>query len=226
MEGEQDQADVPRLPQQGTSLGRDRLINISSEHAEIAFTITSLTNTEKEEGEWSGDETEVKLASSRLFQMEHFQWLLSKNPEVSPLVLKRTLLKMKCAAEFAVDASQDNIQFCTRAQAANIIIRRNIWFKNWKVDTLSKSNLATEKFSDRLLFGESDLDKILVETKEEEKAMPSSFYRRERDTKPRTSHSFRGHYNAGGQDTRDHRSFKYFKYGMRNGPKHAAAYRP
>ncbi|KAL8169841.1 UNVERIFIED_CONTAM: hypothetical protein K2H54_058674 [Gekko kuhli] len=57
---------------------------------------------------------------------------LLQNPEVSPLVLRRTLLKMKRAAEFAADASQDNIQFCARAQAANIIIRRNIWLKHWK----------------------------------------------------------------------------------------------
>ncbi|KAL8203143.1 UNVERIFIED_CONTAM: hypothetical protein K2H54_041896, partial [Gekko kuhli] len=122
---------------------------------------------------------------------------LLKNPEVSLLVLRRTLLKMKRAAEFAADASQDNIQFCTRAQAANIIVHRNIWFKHWKVDTLSKCNLATEKFSGRLLFGESNLDKVLVETREEKKAMLSSFYRHERDTKRRTSHSFRGPYNAG-----------------------------
>ncbi|KAL8185573.1 UNVERIFIED_CONTAM: hypothetical protein K2H54_055058 [Gekko kuhli] len=49
-----------------------------------------------------------------------------------------------------------------RAQVANIIVRRNIWLKHWKVDTLSKSNLATEKFSGRLLFGESNLDKALI----------------------------------------------------------------
>ncbi|KAL8181928.1 UNVERIFIED_CONTAM: hypothetical protein K2H54_034813 [Gekko kuhli] len=63
---------------------------------------------------------------------------LLQNPEVSPLDLRRTLLKMKCAAEFAADASQNSIQFCTRAQAANIIICRNIWLKHWKVDKLSK----------------------------------------------------------------------------------------
>ncbi|KAL8169260.1 UNVERIFIED_CONTAM: hypothetical protein K2H54_041994 [Gekko kuhli] len=89
---------------------------------------------------------------------------LLQNPKVSLLVLRRTLLKMKRAAEFAADASQDNIQFCTRAQAANIIIRRNIWLKHWKVDSLSKTNLATG----RLLFGESNLDKVLVETREKE----------------------------------------------------------
>ncbi|KAL8185532.1 UNVERIFIED_CONTAM: hypothetical protein K2H54_054470 [Gekko kuhli] len=90
---------------------------------------------------------------------------LLQNSEVSLLVLRRTLQKMKRAAEFAADASQDNIQFCARAQAASIIVCRNIWLKHWKVDTLSKSNLATEKFSGRLLFGESNLDKVVVETR-------------------------------------------------------------
>ncbi|KAL8181859.1 UNVERIFIED_CONTAM: hypothetical protein K2H54_032569 [Gekko kuhli] len=121
---------------------------------------------------------------------------LLQNPEVSPLDLMRTLLKMKRVAEFAANVSQESIQFCARAQVANIIIRRNIWLKHWKVDKLSKSNLATEKFSGRLLFGKSNLDKVLVETREKKKAMPSSSYRHERDTKHRTSHSFCGHYNA------------------------------
>ncbi|KAL8182177.1 UNVERIFIED_CONTAM: hypothetical protein K2H54_046619 [Gekko kuhli] len=121
---------------------------------------------------------------------------LLHNPEVSLLDLRRTLLKMKHVAEFVADASQDNIQFCNRAQAANIIIRRNIWLKHWKADTLSKSNLAMEKSSGRFLFGESNLDKVLVETKAKKKAMPSSSYRRERDNKPRTSHSFRSQYNT------------------------------
>ncbi|KAL8199288.1 UNVERIFIED_CONTAM: hypothetical protein K2H54_039289 [Gekko kuhli] len=151
---------------------------------------------------------------------------LLQNPEVSPLVLRRTLLKMKRAAEFAADASQDNIQFCARAQAANITIRRNIWLKHWKVDALSKSNLATEKFSGRLLFGESNLDKVLVETREKKKAMPSSSYRREGEGKPRSSHSFWAPYNAGrGCDSRD-RPFKSFKFGMRNSNKNTSNYRP
>ncbi|KAL8190824.1 UNVERIFIED_CONTAM: hypothetical protein K2H54_062161 [Gekko kuhli] len=151
---------------------------------------------------------------------------LLQNPEVSPLVLRRTLLKMKRAAEFAADASQDNIQFCARAQAANITIRRNIWLKHWRVDSLSKSNLATEKFSGRLLFGESNLDKVLVETREKKKAMPSSSYRREGDGKSRSSHSFRNSYNAGrGRDTRD-RTFKSFKFGTRNPNKQTPNYRP
>ncbi|KAL8187804.1 UNVERIFIED_CONTAM: hypothetical protein K2H54_056241 [Gekko kuhli] len=55
---------------------------------------------------------------------------LLQNLEVSLLVLRRTLLKMKSAVEFTADASQDNIQFCTRAQAANIITCRNIWLKH------------------------------------------------------------------------------------------------
>ncbi|KAL8180628.1 UNVERIFIED_CONTAM: hypothetical protein K2H54_029934 [Gekko kuhli] len=41
---------------------------------------------------------------------------LLQNPEVSPLVLRRTLLKMKRVAEFAADASQDNIQFTGHRQ--------------------------------------------------------------------------------------------------------------
>ncbi|KAL8221158.1 UNVERIFIED_CONTAM: hypothetical protein K2H54_060202 [Gekko kuhli] len=136
-----------------------------------------------------------------------------------------TLLKMKRVAEFAVDTSQDSIQFCARAQAATIIIHRNIWLKYWKVDSLSKSNLAMEKFSGRLLFGESNLDKVLVETKEEKKAMPSSVYRQEREAKTRPSHSFCTPYNTGwGRKARD-RPFKSFKYGMRNAPKHSATYR-
>ncbi|KAL8176730.1 UNVERIFIED_CONTAM: hypothetical protein K2H54_037964 [Gekko kuhli] len=353
----------------------DRRFSISSELAESISSIASLNTTEKEEGEWSGDEADAKPTSSRLFQPEHFQRLLTKvvstlnyqleepdkprssasakldprgfkkpvkiqtfspfpdyfedvireewanpgsgtsllsiakrfyslpeqtmedlkvplidapvvalhsgavlpkdgenalkdatdrknetalkkaheamslairsaatlsnftrataiwadnllqDPDVSPLVLKRTLLKMKRAAEFAADASQDSIQFCARAQAANIIIRRNIWLKYWKVDSLSKSNLATEKFSGRLLFGESNLEKVLVETKEKKKAMPSSFSRRERETKNRPSHSFRAPYTAGrGRESRD-RPFKSFKYGMRNNPKHSATFR-
>ncbi|KAL8183696.1 UNVERIFIED_CONTAM: hypothetical protein K2H54_048893 [Gekko kuhli] len=153
---------------------------------------------------------------------------LLQNPEVSPLVLRQTLLKMKRAAEFAADASQDNIQFCARAQAANIIIRRNIWLKHWKVDSLSKSNLATEKFSGRLLFGESNLDKVLVETREKKKAMPSSSYRRERDTKNRPSRSFRAPYSGGGGRGRDNRDrpFKSFKYGRRPAHKNTATYGP
>ncbi|KAL8220845.1 UNVERIFIED_CONTAM: hypothetical protein K2H54_055529 [Gekko kuhli] len=151
---------------------------------------------------------------------------LLQDPEVSPLVLRRTLLKMKRAAEFAADASQDNIQFCARAQAANIIIRRNIWLKHWKVDALSKTNLATEKFSGRLLFGESNLDKVLVETREKKKAMPSSSYRRERDTKNRPSRSFRPNYtyNSGrGRDNRD-KQFKSFKFNRRPIHKNTANY--
>ncbi|KAL8178427.1 UNVERIFIED_CONTAM: hypothetical protein K2H54_046645 [Gekko kuhli] len=149
---------------------------------------------------------------------------LLQNPEVSPLVLRRTLLKMKRAAEFAADASQDNIQFCARAQAANIIIRRNIWLKHWKVDSLSKTNLATEKFSGRLLFGESNLDKVLVETREKKKVMPSSTYRRERDAKTRPSRPFRAPYNSGGgRDNRD-KQFKSFKYGRRPNTKNTANY--
>ncbi|KAL8174801.1 UNVERIFIED_CONTAM: hypothetical protein K2H54_054054 [Gekko kuhli] len=152
---------------------------------------------------------------------------LLQNPEVSPLVLRRTLLKMKRAAEFAADASQDNIQFCARAQAANIIIRRNIWLKHWKVDALSKTNLATEKFSGRLLFGESNLDKVLVETREKKKAMPFSTFCRERDTKARPSRSFRNNYNSynsgRGRDNRD-KQFKSFKYGRRPNHKNTAPY--
>ncbi|KAL8194306.1 UNVERIFIED_CONTAM: hypothetical protein K2H54_013679 [Gekko kuhli] len=151
---------------------------------------------------------------------------LLQNPEVSPLVLRRTLLKMKRVAEFAADASQDNIQFCARAQAANITIRRNIWLKHWRVDSLSKSNLATGKFSGRLLFGESNLDKVLVETREKKKAMPSSSYRWEGDGKSRSSNSFRNSYNAGrGCDTRD-RTFNSFKFGTRNPNKQTPNYRP
>ncbi|KAL8221787.1 UNVERIFIED_CONTAM: hypothetical protein K2H54_074488 [Gekko kuhli] len=70
---QQPQATQPIQQQQRKSL-RHR----SFQTAEIASTITSLTNTEKEEGEWSGDETEVKPASAHLFQREHFQRLLSK----------------------------------------------------------------------------------------------------------------------------------------------------
>ncbi|KAL8174810.1 UNVERIFIED_CONTAM: hypothetical protein K2H54_054170 [Gekko kuhli] len=366
----------PGRLEKDTAPPRDRQNSICSTQDETASTITSLTHNDKEEGEWSGDETEIKPTSSRLFQAEHFQRLLTKvistlnyqmetpeeprsstsakldprgfkkpvkvqtfspfpdyfedviqkewanpgggtsllsvakrlyslpdrimedlkvplidapvvalhsgailskdgenalrdafdkkneaalkkaheamslairaaaalsnftrataiwadnllqNPEVSPLVLKRTLLKMKRAAEFAADASQDNIQFCARAQAANITIRRNIWLKHWKVDALSKSNLATEKFSGRLLFGESNLEKVLVETREKKKAMPSSSYRREGEGKTRPSHSFRAPYNAGrGRDTRD-RPFKSFKFGMRNSNKNTPNYRP
>ncbi|KAL8211638.1 UNVERIFIED_CONTAM: hypothetical protein K2H54_004606 [Gekko kuhli] len=105
---------------------------------------------------------------------------LLQHPEVSPLVPRRMLLKMKHAAQLAADMSQDNIQFCTRTQAANIIICRNICFKHWKVDTLSKSNLATEKFAGRLLLGESNLDKVLVETREKKKAIQSSSYCRKK----------------------------------------------
>ncbi|KAL8181879.1 UNVERIFIED_CONTAM: hypothetical protein K2H54_033503 [Gekko kuhli] len=150
---------------------------------------------------------------------------LLQNPEVSPLVLRRTLLKMKRVAEFTGDTSQDSIQFCAQAKAANII-RRNIWLKHWKVDTLSKSNLATEKFPSRLLFRESNLDKVLVEKQEKKKAMPSSSYHQERDTKTRPSHSFCAPYNAGrGHNTRD-TPFKSFKYGMQKPPKHTSTYRP
>ncbi|KAL8190418.1 UNVERIFIED_CONTAM: putative ubiquitin carboxyl-terminal hydrolase FAF-X, partial [Gekko kuhli] len=57
---------------------RDRWFSISSELAESASSIASLNTNEKEEGEWSGDETETKPTSSRLFQPEHFQRLLTK----------------------------------------------------------------------------------------------------------------------------------------------------
>ncbi|KAL8169594.1 UNVERIFIED_CONTAM: hypothetical protein K2H54_053348 [Gekko kuhli] len=75
---------------------------------------------------------------------------------------------MKRAAEFASDASQEVMRFCTRAQVANIIIRNIL--KCWKVDPLSKNNLS-EKFYGRLLFRESNLSKVLVETREKKKGI-------------------------------------------------------
>lgn len=80
---------------------------------------------------------------------------LIENPEVSPLERRRVLLKIKRVAEFTSSASPDTLQFGAGAQAAIIIIKRNIQLQHWKVDLLSKSNLSTEKFSGRLLVGES-----------------------------------------------------------------------
>lgn len=115
---------------------------------------------------------------------------LVNNTEASPLERKRALLKIKRAAEFASDASQDTLQFATRAQAANVIIRRNIWLKHWRVDTLSKSNLSTEKYAGRLLFRESNLDKVLVETKEKKKAMPLATSGRDKSYRSRPDSPF------------------------------------
>lgn len=73
-------------------------------------------------------------------------------------------LKIKRTVEFTSDASQDTLQDSARAQAAYIIIIKNIWLKHWHVDTLTKSNLSIEKFLGWLLFGESNLNTVLVET--------------------------------------------------------------
>ncbi|KAL8212110.1 UNVERIFIED_CONTAM: hypothetical protein K2H54_037949 [Gekko kuhli] len=67
--------------------------------------------------------------------------------------------------------------------AANVVVRRNLWLKHWKVDPLSKYNLSADKFLVRLLFGEGALHKVLVETKEKKKAMPSTSSAKDRDTK-------------------------------------------
>ncbi|KAL8206945.1 UNVERIFIED_CONTAM: hypothetical protein K2H54_036816 [Gekko kuhli] len=80
-QGDRAQPTVPRGAEQpipGASSTRDRRFSISSELAESASSIASLNTNEKEEGEWSGDETEMKPTSSRLFQLEHFQRLLTK----------------------------------------------------------------------------------------------------------------------------------------------------
>ncbi|KAL8221746.1 UNVERIFIED_CONTAM: hypothetical protein K2H54_074444, partial [Gekko kuhli] len=80
-QGDRVQPTVPRgteQPIQGATSARDRRFSISSELAESTSSIASLNTNEKEEGEWSGDETETKPTSSRLFQPEHFQRLLTK----------------------------------------------------------------------------------------------------------------------------------------------------
>ncbi|KAL8173808.1 UNVERIFIED_CONTAM: hypothetical protein K2H54_026368 [Gekko kuhli] len=98
--------------------------------------------------------------------------------------------------------------------------------QTWKVDSLSKMNLAMEKFSGRLLFGESNLEKVLVETREKKKAMSSSTYRRERDAKTRPSRPFRAPFNSGGgRDNRD-KQFKSFKYGRHPNTKNTTSYGP
>lgn len=90
---------------------------------------------------------------------------LLQEQDPDPLIFKRTLLKIKRAAQFESDASLDAIQFSARAQAANVVAHRNLWLKHWKVDTLSMPNLSTEKNVRRLLFGEHTLEKVLIETK-------------------------------------------------------------
>lgn len=104
---------------------------------------------------------------------------------------------MKRAAQFASDTSLDAIQFCARAQAANAV-HRNVCLKHWKVDTISKKNLSIEKFVGRMLFGEHSLEKVLVETKEEKKAMPSTSTGKDKDPKSKSSQSFRS-YKSGGE---------------------------
>lgn len=136
---------------------------------------------------------------------------LLQEADTDPLAIKRSLLKIKRAAQFSADDSQDAIQFS--AHVAIVVVHRNVWLKHWKIDPLSKSNLATAKFSGRLLFGDQALDKVLMETKEKKKAMPSSLGPKDKQYKGRTLCFFCLYRATGrGRDSRDFRNNRSFSF--------------
>lgn len=113
---------------------------------------------------------------------------LLQNPDINLLDLKRSVLKIKRAAEISSDASQDAIQLCANVQVANIIIR-NIWLKHWKVDSIVQKQHLIRKILGRRLFGESNLVTVLIETKKGG-GMPSSSTSRDKHSKARSHQSF------------------------------------
>lgn len=51
---------------------------------------------------------------------------LLQSLSTDPLTFKKFLLQIKRATEFAADVTQNSMQMCTQAQAANVLVRRNL----------------------------------------------------------------------------------------------------
>ncbi|XP_053138354.1 uncharacterized protein LOC128339002 [Hemicordylus capensis] len=88
--------------------------------------------------------------------------------------LRQQLLKLQRAQALIADTSLDSIRYSSRASAASVVGRRYLWLKAWQADSASKNNLCALPYKGSKLFGNSALEKVLVESKDKKKTMPSA----------------------------------------------------
>lgn len=82
------------------------------------------------------------------------------------------LNKILAAVEFSADATLSAARFSAKAIGSSVTSRRLLWLRSWQADIRSKWRLASSPFSGEKLFG-SQLDPLLIETKDHRKILPS-----------------------------------------------------
>lgn len=92
------------------------------------------------------------------------------------------------AAAYTADATLDSMVFAPKSMSSAVARRRTIWLKAWHTSYQDKLIVTGCPFQGDCLFGDA-LDRILMETREEKKAMPRSLKRQDRH--PGTFQPFR-----------------------------------
>ncbi|XP_061471597.1 uncharacterized protein LOC133379752 [Rhineura floridana] len=111
-------------------------------------------------------------ATSSVFSRAVFMWAEEFGAwDDVPKFVKDGLNKMAYVSALSADASMDALQFAARSMAASTVARRNIWLRQWPVDSGSQTRLTALPFSGSKLFGEP-LEAHLVETRDKKKALP------------------------------------------------------
>uniref|UniRef100_A0A8C6XA67 C2H2-type domain-containing protein n=1 Tax=Naja naja TaxID=35670 RepID=A0A8C6XA67_NAJNA len=114
--------------------------------------------------------------------------------------------KLLAAVEFSADATLSAARFASRAIGGTVTSRRLLWLKQWQADMRHKWRLATAPFKGDKLFGEA-LDKVLVDSKDKGKVLPSRSRKSEFRSTPYVRRSYYRTPEAGGGFPRPQRPF-------------------
>lgn len=128
----------------------------------------------------------IKAATSTsFFNTASLIWLHQLQERLPPeeTRLHQDINKLVAATEYSADASLNAAKFASRALASSVTSQRLFWLHNWKADVKAKWNLAAALYKAPNLFGAA-LDPVLVEDKDKQKVLSSSYRRPERRYTP------------------------------------------
>lgn len=123
----------------------------------------------------------IKAATATsFFNRASLIWLrqLQEHLPTTETCIHQDINKIVAATEYSADVSLTAAKYASRALASCVTNRRLFWLRNWKADSKAKWKLASSAFKAPALFG-SSLEPLLVEDKEKQKILPSSYRRLE-----------------------------------------------